>query len=153
MTTLKNPRHEAYAQALAGGMSATAAYVDAGYKANAGNACALKSQQHISKRVAELQEEQLVIHQQSVAAAVVNTQVTIEGLIADAEAARVKAMAEKGGSSAAVSALIAKAKLAGRWREKSKQYSTEKATIIVKWPCREEVSDANPAAVKGGDEA
>jgi hypothetical protein len=118
MAILKNHRHEAFAQALAGGMSATAAYVDAGYKANAGNASALKSQQHISKRVAELQEEQLVIHQQSVAAAVVNTQVTLEGLIADAEAARIKAMASRNGAAAAVSALIAKAKLAGMWREK-----------------------------------
>jgi hypothetical protein len=153
MVILKNPRHEAFAQALASGMSATAAYVEAGFKPSRHNAAALARRQHVSSRVAELQAEQLAIHQQSVAAAVVNTQVTIEGLIADAEAARVKAMAEKGGSSAAVSALIAKAKLAGMWREKSKQYSTEKATIIVKWPCREEVSDANPAAVKGGDEA
>jgi hypothetical protein len=31
---LKNPRHEAFAQALACGMSATAAYVEAGYKAS-----------------------------------------------------------------------------------------------------------------------
>ena len=120
---------------------------------NRHNAAALARRKDVSSRVSELQAEQLAIHQQSVAAAVVNTQVTIEGLIADAEAARIKAMAEKGGSSAAVSALIVKAKLAGMWREKSKQYSTEKATIIVKWPCREEVSDANPAAVKGGDEA
>jgi hypothetical protein len=105
-------------------MSATAAYVDAGYKANAGNACALKSQQHISKRIAELQEEQLAVHQQSVAAAVVNAQVTIEGLIGEAEAARIKAMAERGGSSAAVSAITTKAKLAGLWREKVDHHTT-----------------------------
>ena len=38
---------------------------------------------------------------------------TAESLIAEAEAARAKAMSEKGGAAAAVSALTAKAKLAG----------------------------------------
>ena len=46
-------------------------------------------------RVAELQEEQLAIHQQATAEAAANAKVTIERLIAEAEAARVKAMAEK----------------------------------------------------------
>jgi hypothetical protein len=50
--------------------------------------------------------------------------VTIESLIAEAEAARVKAMSEKGGAAAAVSALTAKAKLAGMWREKIDQHNT-----------------------------
>jgi hypothetical protein len=40
------------------------------------------------------------------------------------EAARAKAMSEKGGSAAAVSALTAKAKLAGMWREKVDQHNT-----------------------------
>ena len=48
----------------------------------------------------------------------------IESLIAEAEAARVKAMAEKGGAAAAVSALTAKAKLAGMWRDKVDQHKT-----------------------------
>jgi len=42
----------------------------------------------------------------------------------EAEAARVKAMAEKGGAAAAVSALTAKAKLAGMWRDKVDQHKT-----------------------------
>jgi hypothetical protein len=50
--------------------------------------------------------------------------VTIESLIAEAEAARAKAMSEKGGAAAAVSALTAKAKLAGMWREKVDQHNT-----------------------------
>jgi hypothetical protein len=83
----------------------------------------------------------------------VNARVTIEGLIADAEAARIKAMASRNGAAAAVSALIAKAKLAGMWREKPDRYSTEKATIIVQWPARDDVSDANPAAVSGDEAA
>jgi hypothetical protein len=124
MPTLKNPRHEAFAQALARGMSASAAYVEAGYKANRHNAAALAREEHIRTRVSELQEEQLAIHQQATAAAAANKQVTIESLIAEAAAARVKAMSEKGGSAAAVSALTAKAKLAGMWREKLDQHNT-----------------------------
>src|SRR5262249_9613124 len=81
-------------------------------------------EEHISVRVAELQEEQLAIHQQATAAAAANKQVTIESLIAEAEAARVKAMSEKGGAAAAVNALTAKAKLAGMWREKVGQHNT-----------------------------
>jgi hypothetical protein len=127
MPALKNPRHEAFAQALARGTSAAAAYIEAGYKANAGNACTLKSQQSISKRVLDLQEEQLAIHQQATAEAAANAKVTIESLIAEAEAARVKAMAEKGGAAAAVSALTAKAKLAGMWRDKVDQHNTGSA--------------------------
>ena len=79
-------------------MPAAAAYIEAGYKANAGNACTLKSKQSISKRVVELQEEQLAIHQQATVQAAANAKATIESLIAEAEAARVKAMAEKGGA-------------------------------------------------------
>src|SRR5215813_3308688 len=95
MATLTNPRHEAVAQALARGMSASAAYVEGGYKANRHNAAALAREEHIRTRVTELQEEQLAIHQQATAAAAANKQVTIESLIAEAEAARAKAMSEK----------------------------------------------------------
>jgi hypothetical protein len=44
--------------------------------------------------------------------------ITVETLIADAEAAWSTAMREKGGAAAAVAAITAKAKLAGLWREK-----------------------------------
>jgi len=124
MPALKNPRHEAFAQALARGMSAAASYRQVGFKPHRANAATLARKEHISVRVAELQEEQLAIHQQATAAAAANKQVTIESLIAEAEAARVKAMSEKGGAAAAVSALTAKAKLAGMWREKVDQHNT-----------------------------
>ena len=133
MPTLKNPRHEAFAQALARGMSASAAYVEAGYKANRHNAAALAREQHIGTRVTELQEEQLAIHKQATAEAVANAKVTIESLIAEAEAARAKAMSEKGGAAAAVSALTAKAKLAGMWREKVDQHNTGTGTVSTVW--------------------
>ena len=55
-------------------------------------------------------------------------------LIADAEAARAKAMAEKGGASAAVSAVIAKAKLSGMWREKPELTKSGPVTVNVVWP-------------------
>jgi hypothetical protein len=79
---------------------------------------------HISARVAELQEEQLALHQQATVEAAANAKVTIESLIAEAEAARTNAMSEKGGAAAAVSALTAKAKLAGMWREKVDTHNT-----------------------------
>jgi hypothetical protein len=72
-------------------------------------AATLARKEHISVRVAELQEEQLAIHKQATVEAVANAKVTIESLIAEAEAARAKA--EKGGAAAAVSALTAKANL------------------------------------------
>jgi hypothetical protein len=124
MPVLKNPRHEAFAQALARGMSAAAAYAEVGYRPHRHNAATLARKKHISVRVSELQEEQLAIHQQAAAEAAANAKVTIESLIAEAEAARLKAMSEKGGAAAAVTALTAKAKLVGMWREKVDQHNT-----------------------------
>jgi hypothetical protein len=43
-------------------------------------------------------------------------------------------MAEKGGASAAVSALIAKAKLAGMRREKPEQINSGPVIVEVNWP-------------------
>lgn len=144
MPILPNPKHEAFAQALARGLSISAAYVEAGYKPNRGNAHTLaKQNQSISKRVEEIQADQLAIHQQATAEAAANAKVTIESLIAEAEAARVKAMSEKGGSAAAVSALTAKAKLAGMWREKVEQHNTSAVSTVwnVSWDEEGEHSD------------
>jgi hypothetical protein len=134
MPALPNARHEAFAQALARSSSIAAAYAEAGYKPNRGNAhTLLKQNKCISKRVEEIQAEQLAIHQQATAEAAANAKVTIESLIAEAEAARAKAMEEKGGAAAAVSALIAKAKLAGMWREKIDQHNTGTGTVSTVW--------------------
>ncbi|MBN8189534.1 terminase small subunit [Salipiger thiooxidans] len=54
MPTLKNARHEAFAQALAAGETADAAYIAAGYKPNRHNAARLKTNEHISARVEEI---------------------------------------------------------------------------------------------------
>jgi hypothetical protein len=67
MPALKNPRHEAFAQAVARGMSAAAAHGQVGFQPHRANAATLARKKHISARVAELQEEQLAIHQQATA--------------------------------------------------------------------------------------
>jgi len=91
----------------------------------------LNASQNIQKRVSEIQ---------SLGAKL--AAITIETLIAEAEAARSKAMRERGGANAAVAAITAKAKLAGLWREKVAQTdpSGEKAPryIISDRPLTEE---------------
>lgn len=52
---LKNVRHERFATAIATGMSASAAYVEAGYAANDGNAVRLKGNEKVAARIAELE--------------------------------------------------------------------------------------------------
>jgi len=54
MPALKNPKWELFAQELAKGATADAAYVAAGYKANRCNAARLKTNENILTRVAEL---------------------------------------------------------------------------------------------------
>lgn len=101
MPVLKNARHEAFAQALAKGKSADEAYAQAGYKPNRHNASRLKTNEHITDRVAELQ--------QKVAKKV---EVTVESLAGELEEARALALTERQ-TSAAVQATMGKAKLFG----------------------------------------
>jgi hypothetical protein len=108
MLTLQHPRHERFAQELATGKTADAAYVLAGYRANRSNAARLSAGHDIQKRVAEIQS--LGAHLAAI---------TVETLIAEAESARSKAMGEKGGANAAVAAITVKAKLAGLWLDKT----------------------------------
>ena len=54
MAALKNARHERFAQELAKGATADAAYETAGFKANRGNAIRLKAKESIAARVAEI---------------------------------------------------------------------------------------------------
>ncbi len=56
MPVLKNPKHEAFAQARVKGLCADAAYKEAGYRANRANAARLNSNDDIQKRIAELSE-------------------------------------------------------------------------------------------------
>jgi phage terminase small subunit len=56
MPVLKNPKHEAFAQARVAGLSVEAAYVEAGYKPHRSNASRLSGRDSIQRRMAELQE-------------------------------------------------------------------------------------------------
>jgi hypothetical protein len=114
MPVLKNSRHELFCQNLAKGMTQDRAYAEAGFKPNRHNATRLNTNETIRNRVAELLTRNVTKQDEAIA-------ITTESLLAEAEAARVKAMNEKGGAAAAIAALTAKAKLAGVWIERSEQ--------------------------------
>ena len=101
MPTLANPRHESFAQELAKGHSKAEALSRAGYSGSRSCASRLSTKADIRSRIAELQPN-----------AAVSTVVTIEGLTLELEQARQLAMA-RGNASAAVLAVIAKARLHG----------------------------------------
>lgn len=101
MPVLPNPKHEAFAQAIVRGKSASEAYVDAGYKPSRHHASRLATNGNVAQRVAELQGR-----------AAKKAEVTVESLALELEEARKIALDEKQ-SSAAVSATMGKAKLFG----------------------------------------
>jgi phage terminase small subunit len=112
MAPLRNTKHERFARELAEGKSMSEAYEMAGYKRNRSHASRLVAKGNIKGQVAELQD-----------AAATETQVTVESLIR--EAANIQRLAtEAGQHSAAIAALIAKAKLAGRWVDRTEQRNT-----------------------------
>jgi hypothetical protein len=74
---------------------------------NNGNCIRLKGNERVGSRVAELQAE-----------GAERAEVTLEGLIAEASEIKNKAMA-RGNYSAAVSALVIKAKLSGHWLDRA----------------------------------
>jgi phosphoglucomutase len=57
MPALTNPKHEAFAQALAKGVKQEKAYSDLGYAANKGHAARLAGKGNVKARVAELQAQ------------------------------------------------------------------------------------------------
>ena len=126
MAPLRNTKHERFAQELAEGKSMSEAYEAAGYKPNRSHASRLVAKGNIKGRVTELQD-----------AAAAETQVTVESLIN--EAADIQRRATKAGQySAAIAALIAKAKLAGRWVERAEQKNTNVNYIVSDQPMTEE---------------
>lgn len=81
MPVLSNARHERFAQELAKGISASVAYVLAGYKANRGNASVLKQDQSILDRIDEILKQREEIHRQSTAKAIEAAALTKEWVI------------------------------------------------------------------------
>ena len=120
MGEIQNPRYERFAQELAAGKTADAAYEAAGYRKHRGNAARLSANERIKDRVREIQ-----------AVGAERAAVTVQSLIDEAEEARIKAMDAPNGAAAAVSAITAKAKLAGLWQEKVEQHSN--GTISTVW--------------------
>jgi phage terminase small subunit len=113
MAELANPRYERFAQELAAGNTADGAYEAAGYRRHRGNAARLSANERIKNRVREIQ-----------AVGAEYAAITLQSLIDEAEQARIKAMASPNGAAAAVSAITAKAKLAGLWHEKVDQHNS-----------------------------
>lgn len=83
MPALKNAKHEAFARALLKGMTAEAAYIEAGYAPNRGNATRLKQNDSILKRLKELQE---TVTERVIESVKLERQWIIEALIENAEA-------------------------------------------------------------------
>lgn len=111
MPPLDNPRHEKFAQEMAKGNSAAAAYQLAGYDADEKSAETagprLFRNVQVQSRVAELQQR-----------GATRAEITLETLIDDAE--RIQHGAEAAEQwSAANSALQTKAKLSGKWIDRS----------------------------------
>lgn len=96
MPALSNPKHERFAQALAKGETATAAYVIAGYEDNEGNAGRLNRNEQVQARVAEILER-----------AAMRAEITVAGI-----SERLLMIAEKGEKLAEASGLsVARASL------------------------------------------
>jgi phage terminase small subunit len=114
MPALKNPRHERFAQAVVRAVDAATAYRNAGYDskrvaAEAGASRLLRNAA-VTARIAELRTTPV--------APITVADVTTTNTINEFEEARRLAI-EKGQASAAVTATMAKAKLAGLLAEKS----------------------------------
>jgi hypothetical protein len=120
MPTLKNSRHERFAQLLASGKTAKDAYATAGYKASDSNGAWLARKEEISTRVAEISREHWSREQAAAAVAVERTAITRQSLVEKIEAARVAAM-EAGQFSAAVAAAKEIAVLLGIRIERSER--------------------------------
>lgn len=112
MAVLPNPRHERFAQELAKGETADAAYVAAGFSENRGNATRLKANESVLKRVAEIQGR-----------AAVRAEITAADIARQLDADRDFAR-ENGAASAAVAATMGKAKVLGLIIDKAENKNT-----------------------------
>ena len=101
MPVLKNPRHEAFAQARAAGKGYEEAYASAGFKPHPGNAYRLSKKEEVLRRIAEIQTR-----------VAEKVKVTVETLAQELEDARLLAI-KKEQTAAAVAATMGKAKLLG----------------------------------------
>lgn len=142
MPALSNPKHERFAQALAKGETATAAYVIAGYEDNEGNAGRLNRNEQVQARVAEILER-----------AAMRAEITVAGIserllmIAD----RGEKLAEASGLSVARASLMDVAKLNGLVVDKREMFGKGGGPIEYTNMTEAEI-DARLAALAGGSE-
>lgn len=108
-----NPKQQRFVTEYLVDLNATQAAIRAGYSPKTANQTGPRLLVNVGIREA-IADERAGLHQR----AQERHDITIDSLLVEAEQARVKAMAEKGGSAAAVAALTAKAKLAGLWVER-----------------------------------
>lgn len=83
MPTLKNARHERFAQELAKGKTADEAYQLAGFKANRGNASTLNQKQSIQTRVSELLAREALIEEKATEKAITKLGITKERVLSE----------------------------------------------------------------------
>jgi len=95
MPTLKNPRHERFAQLLASGKTATDAYEMAGYKRSHSNGPWLARTEEISARVVQISANALQQERQATAIATERAAITKQSLIEKAELVYEKAVEAK----------------------------------------------------------
>ena len=131
MAILKNPKHEAFAQARARGLSIDRAYEEAGYKPNRGNAARMNTNEGVTARIAELQAETRAEHGVTVA--------TIDEQLRE-DRALARALEQP---KAALDATVARAKLHGLWVDRSENNVNLKRSA-------EDFSDAELSAFLSG---
>lgn len=102
MGMLENSRHEAFAHAIARGATASAAYVEAGYVRNDGNASRLNGNDTIMERVGELKSLVQKMQNLSTHAVVANEQWVIEQLIGVVIDARAQEKPDSAGANKAL---------------------------------------------------
>ena len=118
MPALTNPKHERFAVEVSQGVSATEAYVIAGYKPNQPSAARLLSNVMVKDRIAEIQ-----------ARSAIKTEITLASLIQEAAEIQEAAKADKQ-FSAATAAFTAKAKLSGHWVERAATENVNKNYVV-----------------------
>lgn len=110
MPVLKNPKHEIFAQGVAKGMTAVAAYAAAGYKPHLGNPARLLSENDIRSRVFEIQS---AVNERAIKAMALTKGDIVAQLVQDRELAyRVEA------PGAAIQASMGQAKILGHITDK-----------------------------------
>jgi len=113
MPTLRNPRHERFAQLLASGEYATDAYEKAGYSRDAGNASYLAKTEEITNRVQEITAAAFAKERKAAAVAAERAAVTVESLMRECEEAA-RGAAAAGQWSAVIAAIKEKGVLSGK---------------------------------------